>query len=599
MTATTIEALGLFPGADREVAAALSMRGLRTALDLAAALITRDDAARLLRWLRSDPRLAAVLPTDPELLWRALADLRHALAKPGPQARGWVPPPEGDKVAPRRPSPALWSLELPASASVIPAALRAGPRDQNPRGTCVAFAACRTIEVLADDGVALSPQFLYHHMKQPERDRDLHRDGSWAGVALDVLSDVGVCSEAQMPYQAVDYVAQGEPVAGPPPSATAGAAAAGRRTAVSLLLHRGRGAEAVNTMGVEQLLAWLQALASPSPPPEVQSQLELLRLARAALSGALGVRPRAVIGCFRWFHSSERMAAEGGRLGLPLPDEDAVGGHAVAVVGYAEDASVAGGGYLVAQNSWGARWPRQSADGPAMFRISYAYAAAYLIEVGVPIEQSEAHRLDIATEPSAAAPLFPPASKAAQIGAAARFCTSCGGAFSPTARFCARCGAPRTGLGAAGAAGNGEAAAPSNQPSGPPLAGPVGPNATLPRSDGPMVAVQARLNDALARHTERLDALNARNSVAPAPRAASRCVYCRSSTYGACSMSPEGRHKHEADGRHCAWCGSSSYGTCGMSPHRKHEHGHGNGCRFCGSGSTGVCGMAPSGRHEH
>jgi hypothetical protein len=589
MTTTTIEALGLFPGADREVAAALSMRGLRSALDLAAALITRDDAARLLRWLRSDPRLAAVLPSDPDVLWRALHDLRRTLAKPGPQARGWVPPPEGEKVAPRRPSPALWSLELPASASVIPAALRAGPRNQNPRGTCVAFAACRTIEVLADDGVALSPQFLYHHMKQPERDRNLHRDGSWAGVALDVLSDVGVCSEAQMPYQAVDYAAQGEPVAGPPPSATAVAAAAARRTAVGLLLRRGRSAEGTNSMGVEQLQAWLQALTSASPPPEVQAQLELLRLARAALSGALGVRARAVVGCFRWFHSSERMAAEGGRLGLPLPDEDAVGGHAVAVVGYVDDASVAGGGYLVAQNSWGARWPRQSADGPAMFRISYAYAAAYLLEVGVPIEQSEAHRLNIDTEPSAAAPPAWPAAEAVPLGAAARFCTSCGGAFSPTSRFCAGCGAPRPG----------GAAAPSGQPSGPLLASPVAPSAGLPATDGPMAAAQARLNDALARHTERLDALVARTSAAATPRAASRCVYCRSSSYGTCGMSPVGRHKHEADGRHCAWCGSSSYGACGMSPHRKHEHGHGNGCRFCGSGNTGVCGMAPSGRHEH
>jgi len=48
------------------------------------------------------------------------------------------------------------------------------------------------------------------------------------------------------------------------------------------------------------------------------------------------------------------------------------------------------------------------------------------------------------------------------------------------------------------------------------------------------------------------------------------------------------------------FCGSSSYGSCSLSPHGKHEHGYGHGkCRFCGSSSFGSCSYAPGGHHEH
>lgn len=48
--------------------------------------------------------------------------------------------------------------------------------------------------------------------------------------------------------------------------------------------------------------------------------------------------------------------ASGGFVRMPTRGEERVGGHAVVFVGYRDDASAPGGGWIVFRNSWGVRW---------------------------------------------------------------------------------------------------------------------------------------------------------------------------------------------------------------------------------------------------
>lgn len=73
-------------------------------------------------------------------------------------------------------------------------------RDQNPRGTCVAFAATACREITQQPLVDLSEQFLYwaikdHHDGQP------NVDGTWLNFAKDALFQDGISTEVLCPYQ--------------------------------------------------------------------------------------------------------------------------------------------------------------------------------------------------------------------------------------------------------------------------------------------------------------------------------------------------------------------------------------------------------------
>ena len=618
MNPMPLAALPFFRDRQTDVLGVLHAMDVRSAQDLAQVLASLDDAARFLRWAAGDDAKAVEL-------WETLAPYREAAPKRVRHfALGWVPPKVDAKSPPWMPGPELWELAVPARASLADRALRSGVRDQNPRGTCVAFATCKALEILRDDGVGLSPQYLYFHMKQPERDEDTHSDGSYAEVSLDALEDVGVCDENLMPYRAVDYANEGEPVCGPPPSRAAADDARTRRTDTNLLVARGDVQSLGTSAGPRALIEGVRALAAPLPAPAVKSQRTLLRFAQAALSGTLGPPPRPVVGCFRWFDSTSRMAGESGRMGLPLPGEAAAGGHAVTLVGYADDPDYAGGGYLVIQNSWGDDWPRTSPDGPGLFRMCYAYAVAYLHEAGVPMRPGEDAHLRVRVrerraeraQQAAASPSWSAAS--AGVGDAApapRFCTQCGASLPAGGRFCTQCGAAVAGVPAVAPARTQAPAAAAAIPVFPasPQAPrvPTFPTATqaparptyagLNAAGDPLAAARARMEETLARQQAQMQATMERLGVgAPVvPHASGRCVYCGSTSHGSCSQSPVGRHKHDCDGGHCAWCGSSSYGSCSYAPHGKHEHGHGRGCKFCGSSSHGSCSYAPGGRHEH
>ena len=440
--------------------------GYRHAAELAAVAATDAGRAALAAALDIEgPLWSALAPLTPKAsggLGSLGLDL-DALERHSAKARPW------------RAGPELRALPVPPAATM--SALADVPaRHQGPRGTCVAFAACTALALSRGGGEVLSPQFLYWHLKRmagfPQS------DGSFARVALDVLEEVGTCTEATFPYDPTPYEDEGLPVEGSEPTAQATAEARLRRTGRGLLY---------STVwwypGVDDhwgaLAAWLDALVAEDERPE----LDGLHLCRAALSGALGPPPRALIGSFRVFKSSFAAARVTGRMTLPLPDEPRAGGHAMAIVGYADDADWAGGGYLLIRNSWGAGWPLASEDGPGLCRMPYAYAAGHMVEAGVVVLPGDVLR-----------------GVAVEAASASAGCPRCGAAVGSAARFCGSCGAPLV--------------------------------REAPVPETPGAALRAR-------HAERLSALRGRLG----SPGRGRCVHCGRLPVGRCRSHPSGEHE--------------------------------------------------------
>ena len=75
---------------------------------------------------------------------------------------------------------------------------------------------------------------------------------------------------------------------------------------------------------------------------------------------------------------SDAVAATGD-MPMPQPGEQVLGGHATFVVGYKDDASWPGGGYLIVKNSWNTDWGDKG-----YFYMPYAYfTAAYVSDAWV------------------------------------------------------------------------------------------------------------------------------------------------------------------------------------------------------------------------
>ena len=66
-----------------------------------------------------------------------------------------------------------------------------------------------------------------------------------------------------------------------------------------------------------------------------------------------------------------------GDIRIPLPADKSVGGHAMCMVGYQDDADVPGGGYFLVRNSWGTDWAKKSAAGAGYCRLPYAYMSQF------------------------------------------------------------------------------------------------------------------------------------------------------------------------------------------------------------------------------
>ena len=208
-------------------------------------------------------------------------------------------------------------------------------RDQAQRGTCTAFAALSCLEYhehrfAGRARTDLSEQFAYWNML----DRAPHRDllSMFMG-----LRDDGTCLEHTWPYvptDALDDDGQGPP----PPAATREA-------------HDHRAAT-VRRIPARDVGLIREALGAHVPV-------------------AIGIPVYA-----SWFDSP--VVRKYGNLTVPLPGEvpEPIG-HAVALVGFADDQEFAGGGYFVVRNSWGGTWATQSEFGAGYGTIPYRYVERY------------------------------------------------------------------------------------------------------------------------------------------------------------------------------------------------------------------------------
>ncbi len=203
-------------------------------------------------------------------------------------------------------------------------------RSQGSRGTCVAHAAVAVREFLTGaTSTNLSEQFLYWACK--ERDGHPSSLGTWIRVAMTVLQDTGVCQEAAWPYNN-SVIANNEGQGPPPANAQAQAAP-------------------FKVISTRQLQArWLQGL-------------------KEALADGQPVAFSVSI-----FQSWQNpWTFRNGDIRLPLPDERNLGGHAMVMVGYADDVDVPGGGYFIVRNSWGEAFGQQGKVAPGYCRLPYAF----------------------------------------------------------------------------------------------------------------------------------------------------------------------------------------------------------------------------------
>lgn len=223
-------------------------------------------------------------------------------------------------------SPFELLLELPAEVNLTEGL--APPRQQGRRNTCVAFTLVALYQHVSGDMSDLSEQFLYWVCK--ERDGIPHIQGTKPDIALEVLREVGVCTEQTWPYQAQPL--SGSEGQGPPPP-----------TAIIEAQQR--------RIGSYRSL----------PPHDIRQMKAALVKGHALLIG-LPIYEHWV---GTWQSSTL------GRVRQPLPGEAALGGHAMAAMGYRDDESVPGGGYFIVRNSWGTSWSTQNPDGPGYCHIPY------------------------------------------------------------------------------------------------------------------------------------------------------------------------------------------------------------------------------------
>ncbi len=209
-------------------------------------------------------------------------------------------------------------------------------RDQKSRGTCVAHACAAVREYLlgpdASPAGDLSEQFLYWACK--ERD-NWPGEGTWIKVGMEVLQSLGVCPEPVWPYNPNKI--PGNEGHGPAPAGAAEAAGAYKISQGELLQAR-----------------WVSAMK------------ETL---------AAGKPVAFAVPVYRYWLTEPVKST--GDLRMPLANEQSIGGHAMAIVGYQDDATVPGGGYFMIRNSWGETWAKDGALGAGYGRLPYEFISQH------------------------------------------------------------------------------------------------------------------------------------------------------------------------------------------------------------------------------
>ncbi|MCS6880934.1 MAG: C1 family peptidase [Oscillochloridaceae bacterium] len=218
-------------------------------------------------------------------------------------------------------------------ARVDPPAHLPPPGNQGVRNSCVAFTLAALFQARSGDPTDLSEQFLYWACK--ERDGIRGDVGTDPLVGVRVLQDLGICTETTWPYRPApsDPIRPGHER---PPAQAFDEARLRRVTAFRKLPAKG-------------VLQIKEALAQGHP---------------------------VLLGLYIWEHWNGSWQGRAlGRVRFPLPGEARRGGHAVAVLGYRDDADAPGGGYFIARNSWGPDWGAENPDGPGYAHVPYRLVA--------------------------------------------------------------------------------------------------------------------------------------------------------------------------------------------------------------------------------
>lgn len=222
-------------------------------------------------------------------------------------------------------------------------------RNQASRGTCVAFTLTaineyyRRVQGVPQD---LSEQHLYYETKLIDGASSVC--GTWQSKAAQALASRGQCREAIWPYNP-----------NPPCNNHGSLPATARPNGLNYRLP-------LQQLSSTNVVAIKTALASKKPTgisiPVYNS----------------------------WFRSAETNRT--GRITNRIGSEPRVGGHAICVVGYQDDASAPGGGYFIIRNSWSTNWGNQCPYGAGYGTISYRYIATDCSEafaLAAPVTQSE------------------------------------------------------------------------------------------------------------------------------------------------------------------------------------------------------------------
>ncbi|NWF78700.1 MAG: C1 family peptidase [Chloroflexi bacterium] len=216
---------------------------------------------------------------------------------------------------------------------VDPPAHMPAPVNQGVRNSCVAFTLVAIYQALSGDPTDLSEQFLYWACK--DRDRIPGDVGTDPLVGVRVLQELGVCSEATWPYR-------------PAPSD-----------------QRQPGHERPPALAFDE-----------AKQRRIKSFRKLPATGVLQIKEALAQGQAVLLGLYIWEHWLSSWQARGlGRVRAPLPGEQRKGGHAMAALGYRDDATAPGGGYFVVRNSWGAEWADENPDGPGYCHVPYRLVA--------------------------------------------------------------------------------------------------------------------------------------------------------------------------------------------------------------------------------
>lgn len=223
-------------------------------------------------------------------------------------------------------------------------------RDQGERGTCVAqsIVRCQELNEKLNSGnpntTDLSAQFLYWHTK--ERDGDLE-EGTTLYDAGETIVELGTCLERSWSYEVKGYDRNTDPQqrGAQPPS----------QLLIEAAGHRANEFDNVH-------------------PQDLDAIRNYLLESKAVAYG---------IDTFRSWMIAEETRLDGYITGQVGPFDPSFGGHAITLVGFGCDESVAGGGYFIFDNSWSETWGELNQFGKGRGILPYKYALLHGLEAVV------------------------------------------------------------------------------------------------------------------------------------------------------------------------------------------------------------------------